>query len=127
MESNFTIHHETIRNILNFALISVRKFRNKIKEWKFEKYLSAEESRFIAMKAKAREKEGKDTTFFKNGIRIDQKRIGKSIKRTRDDFEELDAFTAGTFDGMWCFTGLIFGYSNTPANHVPVTALRAKR
>jgi hypothetical protein len=74
----------------------VRRFKEKMKEWNFQKYLSTEETRFIAIKAKAREEEGKSTTFFKNGIAIDRKRIEKSAKRKRVDFEELHSSAVGT-------------------------------
>jgi hypothetical protein len=78
---------------------SERTFKEKIKQWNFEKYLSAEETKFIVEKAKLREKNGKGTTFYKNSIKIDPKRIEKSAKRKREDFEELgsmERLTAGT-------------------------------
>ncbi|PMD33952.1 hypothetical protein L207DRAFT_571375 [Hyaloscypha variabilis F] len=75
---------------------SVRRFKEKMKEWRFEKYLSAEESRFIATKAQAREGEGKGTTFFKNGMVIDQRRIEKSAKRKREEFEEMEPSAVAT-------------------------------
>jgi len=77
---------------------SVRKFKDKMKEWKFVKYLSAEESRFIATKAQARGGEGKGTTFFKNGMVIDQRRIEKSAKRKREEFEEMQSSAVGTYN-----------------------------
>jgi hypothetical protein len=80
-------------------LHSERKFKEKIKEWKFEKYLSAEEVKFIAVKAETRAKdEGKETTFYKHGVEINQKRIEKSAKRKREDFEKMNASTVGTLD-----------------------------
>ncbi|KAE9382099.1 hypothetical protein N431DRAFT_321006 [Stipitochalara longipes BDJ] len=83
----------------NFAP-SERKFKEKIKEWKFEKYLSTEEAKFIAMKSKAREEQGKDTTFYKHGIKVDQKRVEQSAKRKREVFDELGDFTARTHIGF---------------------------
>jgi hypothetical protein len=79
-------------------LSSVRKFKEKVKEWNLEKYLSAEESRFITAKAKAREQKWKGTAFYKNGIIIDQKRIEKSAKRKREEFEDIQSLVAGTCD-----------------------------
>jgi hypothetical protein len=76
-------------------LNSVWKLKEKIKEWKFEKYLSAEESRFIATKVQAREGEGKGTTFYKNGMVIDQRRIEKSAKRKREKLEEMEPSAVG--------------------------------
>ena len=75
---------------------SVRKFKEKMKKWGFEKYLTADETRFMAIKAKAREEEGKSTAFFKNGMAIYQRRIEKSAKRKRDDFEKVNPSAVGT-------------------------------
>jgi hypothetical protein len=82
------------------TLSSERKFKEKIKEWKFEKNLSTEEAKFIATKAKAREEQGKDTTFYKHGVEIDQKRVDKSAKRKREEFDELEDFTARKYTGF---------------------------
>jgi hypothetical protein len=71
--------------------------KRRSKNGSFEKYLSTEEANFIATKAKAREEQGKDTTFYKHGIKVDQKRVEKSAKRKREVFDELEDFTARTY------------------------------
>jgi hypothetical protein len=91
------------------TLNSERKFKEKIKEWKFEKNLSTEEAKFIATKAKAREEQGKDTTFYKHGIEIDQKRIEKFVKRKREEFDELEDFIARMYWFYISLTALIHG------------------
>jgi hypothetical protein len=88
------------RPMLKFTPYSARKFKEKIKEWKFEKYLTAEEMKFIAAKAETRARErGKGTEFYKHGAKINQKRIEKSAKRKREEFEKMDAaIVVGTSD-----------------------------
>ena len=75
---------------------SERKFKEKIKQWNFEKYLSTEETKFMVRKAKLREENGKGTTFYKNSGKIDPKRIEKSAKRKREDFEGLESMESLT-------------------------------
>jgi hypothetical protein len=81
---------------------SERKFKEKIKEWKFEKNLSKEEAKFIAAKGKAREEAGKATKFYKNGVEVDQKRVERSAKRKPEAFEDLADFTARTYTRLIC-------------------------
>ena len=83
------------RLVILLIVLSVRKFKEKIKEWNCEKYLGAEESRFVTAKRKTRAEEGKGTTFYKNGKKIDEKRIEKSYKRKWENVDDPGPFTAG--------------------------------
>jgi len=54
----------------------------KLKEWNYDKYLSAEEMSIIVAKAEKRKTEdGKETVFFRNDSQITLERIENFKKR----------------------------------------------
>ncbi|KAG0649866.1 hypothetical protein D0Z07_3656 [Hyphodiscus hymeniophilus] len=61
---------------------SPRKWKEKLEEWKFEKYLSAQSMSTIVAKAQERaDKEGKETVFFHRKNQISEERIETFKKR----------------------------------------------
>jgi len=82
--------------ILICVFNSERKFKGKIKEWKFEKNFTAAEMKFITTKQQTRAREqGKLTTFYKNGIRVNSRKIEKFAKRKIGNVEEILPDAAG--------------------------------
>ncbi|KAH7327110.1 Clr5 domain-containing protein [Rhexocercosporidium sp. MPI-PUGE-AT-0058] len=70
---------------------SLRKWKMKIKEWKFEKNLPANEMKFIAAKADKRKAEdGKETIFFRGNIMIGLERLRNFKKRKLTAVEVAD-------------------------------------
>jgi hypothetical protein len=64
------------------SLDSERKWKAKLKEWNFEKYVPADEMSFIVAKlGKRKTDEGKDTLFFRGETRITPDRIENFKKR----------------------------------------------
>ncbi|KAH8763489.1 hypothetical protein F5882DRAFT_467335 [Hyaloscypha sp. PMI_1271] len=73
----------TAINTLYSFTASVRKWKMKLKEWGFEKYLSKSDMVIIAAKAeKRRREEGKETVFYQGKTRISDDKIG-NFKRRR--------------------------------------------
>jgi hypothetical protein len=64
----------------------MRKYKMKIKEWKFDKYLRANDMKFIVAKATKRAREdGNETTFCYGGQQISSERIENFKKRVALD------------------------------------------
>ena len=61
----------------------------KLKEWKFEKYLSDRDKRIIVAKAEKRARDGKDTVFYYGDAEITTERI-ENFKR-RKVSKEMEA------------------------------------
>ena len=70
--------------------LSERKWKEKLKEWKFDKKISTTDMRIVVAKAEKRARnEGKDTTFFHGDMQITAERIEqfKRRKTCRKDIE----------------------------------------
>lgn len=68
----------------------------KIKEWKFEKYLRANDMKIIVVKATKRAREeGKNTVFYNGGQQISTERVEKFKKRNALDGGEMASPSAG--------------------------------
>ena len=60
----------------------MRKWKQKLDEWKFNKNLRTDEMLFILAKGKKRaEEEGKDTHFLHEGVPIKRQKIERFRKR----------------------------------------------
>jgi hypothetical protein len=56
-------------------LVSECKFKEQLKNWTFEKNITATEMGFVAAKEESRSREqGKSTTFYNRGIKINPKK-----------------------------------------------------
>jgi hypothetical protein len=64
-----------------------------LKEWKFDKKISATDMRIIVAKAEKRARDdGKDTTFFHGGVQITTARIEQFKRRkTEKDVEQMSS------------------------------------
>jgi hypothetical protein len=63
-------------------LFSERKWKEKLKEWGFEKYVPAKEMNFITAVAEKRSREGgKETVFFRRGVPINSEKIEQFKRR----------------------------------------------
>jgi hypothetical protein len=61
----------------------LRKWKDKLKEWGYEKHLHKREMKFVAAKGEKRfMEEGKDTLFFHGGILITKEKI-ENFKRRK--------------------------------------------
>lgn len=61
---------------------SIRNWKNKLKEWKFDKNVPADEMSFTVAKTEKRKTiEGKDTVFFRGETQITSDRIEHFKKR----------------------------------------------
>ncbi len=75
---------------------SERKYKEKIKEWKFEKYLSGTNMDFIAALDETRARiQGKRTIFYNGNIKISPRRIDTFKKRRKQGLDKTDALAAG--------------------------------
>jgi hypothetical protein len=54
---------------------SERKWKTKLKEWKFDKYLSDADKKIIITKMEKRALEGKETIFYHGNSKITRERI----------------------------------------------------
>jgi hypothetical protein len=59
-----------------------RKWKDKLKEWGFEKHLAVPEMKVIIAKAEKRARAGKDTVFIHNGIVMPTEKI-ENFKRRK--------------------------------------------
>jgi hypothetical protein len=80
----------TQRSLLTKS-IRPRKWKSKLKEWKFDKYLSDADKRVIVAKTEKRAREGKDTIFFHGESEITAERI-QNFKR-RNGAREVEAIS----------------------------------
>jgi hypothetical protein len=65
---------------------SPRKWKQKLKEWGFEKYVGASNRQFVLEKLISRQKrEGKDTLFFHGGTQIPANKIEAFRRRRNSD------------------------------------------
>jgi hypothetical protein len=63
------------RRDTDIYLVSERKFKEQLKHWAFEKNITATEMGFIAATEESRSREqGKSTTFYNRGIKINPKK-----------------------------------------------------
>jgi hypothetical protein len=71
--------------------LSERKWKEKLKEWKFDKKISTTDMRIVVAKAEKRARnEGKDTTFFHGDMQITAERIEQFKRRkTVKDVERM--------------------------------------
>lgn len=69
---------------------SLRKWKDKLKEWNYDKYLSKDEMKFIVTKQEKRKAEGKETIFVRGGQEISSDRI-EGFKRRKVNEVENDA------------------------------------
>ncbi len=77
---------------------SERKWKDKLKEWKFEKNISATDMKVLVAKCGKRKRdEGKDTTFFHMGMEIPSEKLENFKKRKPTQKMEVASPTAG----MW--------------------------
>jgi hypothetical protein len=98
---------------------SERKWKDKLKEWKFEKNISAADMNVLVTKCGKRKRdEGKDTTFFHMGKEIKLEKLENFKKRKSTKTMEVVSSTAGT-----SYLGTQVSYQNhtnseigTPAN-----------
>ncbi|KAE9376305.1 hypothetical protein N431DRAFT_331094 [Stipitochalara longipes BDJ] len=77
---------------------SERKWKEKMKEWDFEKNIPANDTNFMAAKARKRELEdGKETVFYRHCKLVDHGKVGsfKKQKLYENSFQEL--FIPGEF------------------------------
>ena len=77
---------------------SERKWKDKLKEWKFEKNISATDMKVLVAKCGKRKRdEGKDTTFFHLGMEIPSEKLENFKKRKSTKTMEVVSPIAG----MW--------------------------
>jgi len=77
---------------------SGRKWKEKMKEWDFEKNVPTKDRRFIVAKARKRElEEGKQTMFSRNGMRIDHDKIESFKKKKLNEDNAVSPSTPGEF------------------------------
>ena len=63
---------------------SERKWKEKVKEWGFEKNVPTRDMNFIVAKAEKRKAEGKETIFYRNGTQFDESTIEQFKKKETD-------------------------------------------
>jgi hypothetical protein len=64
----------------------LRKWKDQIKEWKFDKYLTTERKKTIVAKAEKRQRElRKETVFYQGGVRITEERMESSKRRMMNE------------------------------------------
>jgi len=77
---------------------SVRKWKEKLKEWKFEKNVSASDMTIVLAKAEKRAREeGKETAIFHGGNQITKERIEQFKRRKTFREEVMMSPSAGRF------------------------------
>ena len=74
------MHTSTLQTELTYAHRE-RTWKNKLKSWNFEKYLSTSDMKFVVAKAEKRSREGKDTFFFHGESQVTSERIQNFKKR----------------------------------------------
>jgi len=74
---------------------SERKWKMKLKEWKFEKYLSDQDKMIIIAKAEKRARDGKDTVFYHGDTEITTERIENFKRRKVSKETDVEYPTAG--------------------------------
>jgi hypothetical protein len=78
---------------------SERKWKEKLKEWRFDKKISASDMRFVVAKAAKRARdEGKETIFFLGEAPILPDRIEQFKKRKTNRNTEPVSPNAGTWE-----------------------------
>jgi hypothetical protein len=60
---------------------SERKWKEKVKEWGFEKNVPSCDMSYMVAKSAKRKAKGKDTTFYRNGMQVDENKIEQFKKR----------------------------------------------
>jgi hypothetical protein len=82
--------------IANLYILSKRKFKEKLKEWKVYKYVPAPDMQVILAKASRRTtREGKETVFYSNGQEISAERIENFKKRKNLNGNTMPSPSAG--------------------------------
>jgi hypothetical protein len=74
---------------------STRTWKTKLKEWKFEKYLTDKEKNIIAAEAKKRRREGEETTGFDHSLQTIPGRLANYKRRNVEDGAEAVSLSAG--------------------------------
>jgi hypothetical protein len=106
-------------------LVSERKFKEQLKNWTFEKNITATEMGFIAAKEESRSREkGKSTTFYSRGTKINPKRIDAFKKRISQPVEEMDNAGKGNDTMTDSSHSDIMGSSNPSAHYLPYSISR---
>jgi hypothetical protein len=78
-------------------LCSQRKWKDKLKEWKYEKNIPASEMSFMSAKSEKRKlEEGKDTTFYRYEKLVDGNKIDQFKKKRLADGEGISIDISGT-------------------------------
>lgn len=76
----------------------MRKWKEKLKEWKFDKNISSNDMKIILAKAEKRAREdGKGTEFFHGDTQISPERIAQFKRRKICKSEDVPSPTAGMF------------------------------
>jgi hypothetical protein len=80
---------------------SERKWKEKLKEWNFDKKISARDMNILVAKAEKRVREdGKETTFFHGGSQITKERIDQFKRRKTTKDIEAPLPSAGKLNGL---------------------------
>jgi hypothetical protein len=75
---------------------SERKWKEKLKEWKFDKNISATNMSIVVAKAEKRAREeGKETVFFHGDCQISPERIQQFKRRKTSKIAEAESPAAG--------------------------------
>jgi hypothetical protein len=77
-------------------ICSERKWKEKLKEWKFEKNIAAADMRVLIAKGEKRKRdEGKKTKFFHSGTEIKPERFENFKKRKNTKYMDVASPTVG--------------------------------
>ena len=75
-----TMHKFTVQTELTYGHRE-RTWKNKLKSWNFDKYLSTSDMKFVVAKAEKRSRQGKETIFFHGDSQVTSERIQNFKKR----------------------------------------------
>jgi hypothetical protein len=82
--------------VSNHRILSKRKYKMKLKDWNFDKYLPATNMDIIVAKASKRATlEGKETVFYNGGQEINAERIENFKKRRNSNDVGMASPSAG--------------------------------
>ena len=85
---SYVSYSEHISAICLTSYHSARKWKEQLKEWNFDKYLSMDSIKIIVTKAeKRRREEGKEVVFFRSGVRIPEGKIEFKERKIRREVE----------------------------------------
>jgi hypothetical protein len=115
---------------LTYIWFSERKYKEKLKDWKFEKYLDATGMNFIAAKDESRARDQEKTTaFYNRGIKISSQRIEGFKKRTKQQVDKMETPPAGKENDnvMSASHSNIVTRSNPSKHYIPYAASRKQQ